>query len=165
MDLRNRSESQSYPRASSLVVAALLGFALVRILQPFAGPILWRLLLAFLLFPVNARLRRTLGGREGTAGIIVTIGVDLLWWGRPHCLLPRRVICTGFLSWIGSCAGLSGPDFHPSSALGPHGGVIGFSLIGLVLGPVVNALVLALVRFVEESQRKIRQLKARVGPG
>ena len=49
--------------------------------------------------------------------------------------------------------------------LGLMGGVSAFGLIGLVLGPVVIALMLALVRFVKEPLRKIRQTKARVGLG
>lgn len=40
--------------------------------------------------------------------------------------------------------------------LGLMGGVGAFGLIGLFLGPVVIALVLALLGFVEESQRKVR---------
>ena len=40
-----------------------------------------------------------------------------------------------------------------------------FSLIGLALGPVVIALVLEMVRYVEEAQREIRQPRARIGLG
>jgi predicted PurR-regulated permease PerM len=86
MEPTNRVDSQFYRRVFALAVAGLLGFALVRILQPFIGPILWGILLAFLLFPVNTRLRRDLGGRQGVAAIVVTIAVILLLVG-PAILL------------------------------------------------------------------------------
>src|SRR5262245_38047403 len=54
----SRDESNFYPRVFALVTAGLLGIALFRILQPFIGPILWSVLLAFLLFPLNRALRR-----------------------------------------------------------------------------------------------------------
>src|SRR5262249_47517778 len=38
-----------YPRVFALATAAVLGIALFRILRPFVGPLLWSVLLAFLL--------------------------------------------------------------------------------------------------------------------
>jgi predicted PurR-regulated permease PerM len=81
MDPMNQTESQFYPRIFALAVAGLLAFALFRIVQPFIGAILWGLLLAFLLFPVNERLRRALGGRRGAAAILLTLAVILLLVG------------------------------------------------------------------------------------
>lgn len=75
-----------YPRVFALTTAALLGVALFRILRPFIGPILWSVLLAFLLFPVNQRLRRALGGRRAAAAMLLTLGVILLLVG-PAALL------------------------------------------------------------------------------
>lgn len=74
----NSASSPFYPRVFALVAAGLLAFALLKILQPFIGAILWGLLLAFLLFPVNRRLRRRLGGRRGAAAILLTLAVILL---------------------------------------------------------------------------------------
>ena len=71
----NRAESHFYPRVFALVTAALLGLALFKILQPFVGPILWSVLLAFLLFPLNQALRRALGGRRAAAATVLTLGV------------------------------------------------------------------------------------------
>ena len=82
----NQTEGQFYPRVFALAVAGLLAFALFRIVQPFIGAILWGLLLAFLLFPVNERLRRALGGRRGAAAIVLTLAVILLLVG-PATLL------------------------------------------------------------------------------
>ncbi len=46
-----------------------------KILEPFIRPIVWALLLAFLLFPVNQAARRALRGRRGGAAILLTLGV------------------------------------------------------------------------------------------
>src|SRR5881296_138492 len=73
--------SEFYARVFGLVAAALLGLALFRILQPFVGPILWSVLLAFLLFPVNRALRRWLQGRRAAAATLLTLGVILVLIG------------------------------------------------------------------------------------
>jgi predicted PurR-regulated permease PerM len=71
----NASDGRFYPRVCALVTAALLGLALARILRPFIGPILWSVLLAFLLFPLNQALRRELHGRRGAAATLLTLAV------------------------------------------------------------------------------------------
>jgi len=70
-------EERFYPRVFGLVVAAVLGYALLLILRPFLGPILWALLLAFLLFPWYRKLCRKLKGRRGLAALLLTAGVTL----------------------------------------------------------------------------------------
>lgn len=72
------TQGQFYPRVFALIATALLGYAVFGILQPFLGPILWAALLAFLLFPVNQRLRRALRGRRGAAAILLTVVVMLV---------------------------------------------------------------------------------------
>ena len=74
----NQRVSQFYPRVFALATTAILAFALFKILQPFIGAIFWGLLLAFLLFPVNERLRHALGGRRGAAAIVLTLAVIFL---------------------------------------------------------------------------------------
>lgn len=66
-----------FARVFGLVVAALLGYALFRIFEPFFGPILWAVLLAFLLYPWNARLRKRFRGRSGLAALLLTLTVML----------------------------------------------------------------------------------------
>ena len=51
-------------RVFGVAAAAALTYALYRIFEPFLGPILWAVLLAFLLHPVNLRLRRRMRGRS-----------------------------------------------------------------------------------------------------
>lgn len=64
-------------RVFALAVAALLAFLLFRIFEPFLGPIYWAFLLAFMLFPINRRLRRAMRGRKALAAAILTIAVTL----------------------------------------------------------------------------------------
>ncbi len=56
-----------YPRIFALVVAAALGYALILIFAPFVGPLAWAAFLAFLLYPLNLRLRRRFP-RQGDCG-------------------------------------------------------------------------------------------------
>jgi predicted PurR-regulated permease PerM len=64
-------------RVFNLVVIALLGYALWLIFRPFLSPIVWAMLLAFLLFPVNARLRHRWKGRKGLAAAALTLAVAI----------------------------------------------------------------------------------------
>ena len=48
--------SRYYARVFGLVTAAVLGFALFRLLSPFAAPLMWATLIAFMLQPANRKL-------------------------------------------------------------------------------------------------------------
>ena len=48
--------SRYYARVFGLVTAAVLGFALFRLLAPFAAPLMWAALIAFMLQPANRKL-------------------------------------------------------------------------------------------------------------
>jgi predicted PurR-regulated permease PerM len=91
----SRLEGTFYPRVFALVVAGLLCLALVRMIQPFVGPILWALLLAFMLAPLNDALARALGGRAGLAALILTIASILL------ILLPAVSLGAAFANQAG----------------------------------------------------------------
>ncbi len=86
------SDERLYPRVFGLVVAALLAMALYSILKPFIAPILWALLLAFLLHPVNLRFRKRLRGPRGrgTAALLMTVSVTLA------IVLPAALIAIAF---------------------------------------------------------------------
>jgi predicted PurR-regulated permease PerM len=86
--------SNFYQRVFALVVAAILGFALWRIFEPFLGSIAWAAFLTFLLFPINARLRLALGGRRGLAAAILTVLAPVL------LLLPLSALSIEFVSQI-----------------------------------------------------------------
>jgi predicted PurR-regulated permease PerM len=74
------------------VVAALLAIAVYLILLPFLVPILWAVLLAFLLNPVNVWLRRRWHGtrRRGFAALLMTVLVTLA------IILPATLIAVAF---------------------------------------------------------------------
>jgi predicted PurR-regulated permease PerM len=84
-----------YSRVFALVAVGLLSLALVRIVYPFAGPILWGLLLAFMLAPVNQALVGALGGRAGLAALLLTIASVLL------ILLPAVLLGVAFANQAG----------------------------------------------------------------
>ena len=94
------SDDRFYPRVFGLVVAALLAVAMVAILKPFVGPILWAVLLAFLLHPVNIRFRRrfALKRRRGAAAFLMTLAVALA------IVLPAALLAIAF---AGQAADLS----------------------------------------------------------
>jgi len=73
--------SAFYARVFGLITAALLGVALFRIIQPFIGAVLWSVLLAFLLLPVNQALRRALRGSRAAAAMALTLAVVLVLIG------------------------------------------------------------------------------------
>ncbi|MDE2305780.1 MAG: AI-2E family transporter [Gammaproteobacteria bacterium] len=83
-----------YPRIVALGVFAALAAALWRIFTPFAQPMAWAAFLAFLLFPLNLRLRRRLGGRRGSAAGLLTVLAPVL------VLLPLAALSVAFVSQI-----------------------------------------------------------------
>lgn len=66
-----------YARVFGLTAAAVIGYLLVRIVEPFLAPALWAALLAFTLFPLNRRIRARMRGRKGWAAALVTLLVLL----------------------------------------------------------------------------------------
>lgn len=70
--------SSFYPRVFASVTAVVLGYAVLRIIQPFVGPVLWAGLLAFLVYPANERLRVGLRGRRTPAALLLTVASVLI---------------------------------------------------------------------------------------
>src|SRR5262245_11475894 len=85
------AESRFSTRVFGVAAAALLLYLLARILRPFLSPILWAFLIAFLLFPVNAWLRRRLRGRSGAAALLLTFGVAL------GLMIPAALLVLAFV--------------------------------------------------------------------
>jgi len=84
-----------YARSFALVTALILGFALFKIVQPFAGPLLWALFIAFLLNPLHVRLTRRLKGRENLSAFILTVLVLLVVIG------PLTALSAAFAAQVG----------------------------------------------------------------
>ncbi len=85
--------STFYPRVFALVVAAALGYALLRIFTPFFGAMAWAAFLAFLLFPLNVRWRRRLRGKELTAAVLTVLAPITI-------LLPLSALSIDFVTQI-----------------------------------------------------------------
>jgi predicted PurR-regulated permease PerM len=87
------AQSTFYPRVFALVVAAFLGYALLLIFAPFVGALSWAAFLAFLLFPLNVRLRRRLRGPGGAAGLLTFFAPIVI-------LLPLSALSVDFVAQI-----------------------------------------------------------------
>jgi predicted PurR-regulated permease PerM len=61
-----------YARTFAVLTAVTLGIALFKIVEPFIGPLLWAMFLAFLLHPLYVRLTKRLGGRKHLAAFLLT---------------------------------------------------------------------------------------------
>jgi len=85
--------SSFYPRIFALVVAAILGYALILIFAPFIGPMAWAAFLAFLLYPVNVRLRRRLRGGGIAAGVLTFLAPIII-------LLPLSALSIDFVAQV-----------------------------------------------------------------
>ncbi len=68
----NRADSL-YGRGFAIAVAVLVGYAVFKILTPFAGAMTWAIFLAFLLHPINQRLRRKVGGPAAASAILTAL--------------------------------------------------------------------------------------------
>jgi predicted PurR-regulated permease PerM len=82
-----------YSRVFTLAVAAVLGYALLLIFMPFALPMAWAAFLAFLLFPLNLRLRRRFKGNSIASGALTVLAPIVI-------LLPLSAISAEFVSQI-----------------------------------------------------------------
>ena len=89
------TQSTFYSRVFALVVAALLGYALFRIFAPFFTAMSWAMFLAFLLYPVNLRLRRRLRGSARAAGLLTVLTPLVV-------LLPLSALSVDFVAQVSS---------------------------------------------------------------
>ena len=88
-----RASSAFYRRVFALVVAAVLGYALVLLVEPFLGALTWAAFLAFLLFPLNVRWRRSLKGKGRSAGVLTVLAPVVI-------LLPLSALSIDFVAQI-----------------------------------------------------------------
>jgi len=83
--------SSFYPRIFALVVAVALGYALILIFTPFIRPMAWAAFLAFLLDPLNLRLRRRFRGKAIAAGVLTILAPVTI-------LLPLSALSIDFVA-------------------------------------------------------------------
>jgi predicted PurR-regulated permease PerM len=61
-----------YQKAFFVVLAALVGYGLLLVLEPFAGSLTWAIFLAFILHPVHRWLTRKFRGQAGVSAGLIT---------------------------------------------------------------------------------------------
>lgn len=93
--------SRFYTRAFALGTIAVLGSLLFRTLTPFVVPIIWATLLAFMLHPLNRRLRAKWPTKPGLAAGLLTVGLMVLVGGPVSLFLfaflrQASALLTGF---------------------------------------------------------------------
>lgn len=84
-----------YARTFALVTALLLGVALFRIVEPFFGPLLWALFIAFLLNPLHVWLTRRLKGRAQLSAALLTVLTLIVLLG------PLAALSAAFAAQVG----------------------------------------------------------------
>lgn len=62
-----------YARSFALATAVVLSYAFFRIVQPFLGPLLWALFIAFMLHPLHVRLTTRFKRRPQTSALLLTL--------------------------------------------------------------------------------------------
>ena len=75
------------------MVAALLGYALFRIFAPFFNAMSWAMFLAFLLYPLNLRLRRRLHGARAPPACCTVLTPIVI-------LLPLSALSVEFVAQV-----------------------------------------------------------------
>jgi len=65
--------SAFYRRSFTIATIVILGYALLKMLAPFWGPLGWAAFLAFFLHPLHRRLTRKWGGRAGWSAALITV--------------------------------------------------------------------------------------------
>jgi len=93
-----QTPSTFYPRVFGLVTALVLGGAVLLILRPFIGPILWAALLALMLLPINQKLRAVFRGSTSAALVLTLASVLVL-------VVPAIVLGTVFGRQAGELVG------------------------------------------------------------
>jgi predicted PurR-regulated permease PerM len=77
-DPQGASRSAFYARVGVLLLLAVLGYLVWRIVEPLWQPLVWAALIGALLAPLTSRLATRLGNRPRFAAGIMTVGVVLL---------------------------------------------------------------------------------------
>jgi len=84
-----------YARTFALVTALVLGIALYKIVQPFFGPLLWAMFIAFLLNPLHIWLTHRLKGRAQLSAALLTVLTLIVLVGPLAALSAAFVLISG----------------------------------------------------------------------
>jgi predicted PurR-regulated permease PerM len=107
--------SAFYRRTFVAAAAIILGYVLLRMIEPFWGALLWAAMLAFLLHPVHLRLKRKLAGRAGlSAGILTGLTPFVI-------VAPLSLLAVAFAKQVSNLITyLRGRASAPLPAMIPH---------------------------------------------
>jgi predicted PurR-regulated permease PerM len=120
--------SPFYRGAFAIVTLGLLGYLLLRLLEPLAGALMSATVLAFLLYPVQVRLSRALKHRRELAAVLITVLTPFV------IIAPVSVLALVFARQVGSLVN----SFKQGSLSIP--GLSGDLASYPVIGPVVRLL-------------------------
>lgn len=84
-----------YARTFALVTCLVLGLALFKIVQPFLGPLLWAIFIAFLLYPLHVRLTTRLRGKRQWSAALLTVLTFIVIIG------PLTALSAAFAAQVG----------------------------------------------------------------
>jgi predicted PurR-regulated permease PerM len=84
-----------YARTFALTTALLLAIAFFKIVQPFLGPLLWAVFVAFLLYPLHIRLTGRLKGRKQLSAFLLTLLTLIVVLG------PLTALSAAFAAQVG----------------------------------------------------------------
>ena len=84
-----------YARTFALVTALVLGFAFYSIIQPFLGPLVWAVFVAFLLNPLHRRLTTALRNRPQMSAFTLTMLTLVVFVG------PLTALSAAFATQVG----------------------------------------------------------------
>ncbi len=84
-----------YARTFALVTCLVLGWALFKIVQPFLGPLLWAIFIAFLLYPLHVRLAVRLRGKPQWSAALLTVLTFIVIIG------PLTALSAAFAAQVG----------------------------------------------------------------
>jgi predicted PurR-regulated permease PerM len=105
-----------YARSFALLTTLVLGLALFRIVQPFVGPLLWAIFIAFMVTPLHQRLTRQLKGRAQLSAFLLTILTLVVVIG------PLTALSAAFASQVGQL--LQHAQSTVAQATGDQGSVV-----------------------------------------
>ncbi|MET0498490.1 MAG: AI-2E family transporter [Steroidobacteraceae bacterium] len=84
-----------YARTFALAAAVILGIAFYRIIQPFLGPLVWAMFIAFLLNPLHRRLTVTFRNKPQMSAFALTMLTLVVFVG------PLTALSAAFASQVG----------------------------------------------------------------
>ena len=97
-----------YRRGFAIATIVILGFALLKLMEPFWSPLAWAAVLTFLCYPLHERLTRRLKGRAGASAGIIT-GLTPIF-----IIAPLSLLGLVFANQVGTLIGhLQGRSFIP----------------------------------------------------